>query len=117
MHEQERDNCILVLQDVPKGCEIGIDYHSWFTGENFQGISNVRPGFHFVFIRVVDDRYGDMAPRSGFYIHLTPGDVVIRRFQKDNEEFASVEEIVSVESMYFLLRSLNYVYNRGNSQK
>ena len=106
MYEQEKDKCILALRNIPKGSEIGIDYHSWYTGERFKGISNIPAGFHFVFIRVVD-KYGEMAPRSGFFIFLHPGETVCKSFEQENEEFETLEEIISFEGIFYLFFLLN----------
>ena len=42
---------MLVLLDVPPGTEIGIDMHSWQTGEKFKGIKMIPPGIHFIYFR------------------------------------------------------------------
>ncbi len=43
----------LFLLDVPPRTEIGIDVHSWNTGEKFMGIKMIPPGIHFVYWRQV----------------------------------------------------------------
>ena len=40
--------------DVPPKTEIGIDVHSWNTGEKFMGIKMIPPGIHYVFWRFVN---------------------------------------------------------------
>ena len=42
---------MLVLLDVPPETEIGIDMHSWQTGEKFKGIKMIPPGIHFIYFR------------------------------------------------------------------
>lgn len=42
---------MLVFLDVPPGTEIGIDMHSWQTGEKFKGIKMIPPGIHFIYFR------------------------------------------------------------------
>jgi len=41
----------LFLLDVPPRTEIGIDVHSWNTGEKFMGIKMIPPGIHYVYWR------------------------------------------------------------------
>ena len=41
----------LVLLDVPKGTEIGIDYQCWSVGPRFKGIKMIPPGLHFIYYR------------------------------------------------------------------
>jgi len=43
----------LFLLNVPPRTEIGIDVHSWNTGEKFMGIKMIPPGIHFVYWRLV----------------------------------------------------------------
>uniref|UniRef100_A0A7M5X7X9 Protein AAR2 homolog n=1 Tax=Clytia hemisphaerica TaxID=252671 RepID=A0A7M5X7X9_9CNID len=105
MHEQEKDNCILALQNIPKGCELGIDYHSWYVGERFKGISNISPGFHFVFVRVTD-KYGEMAPRSGFFVYMNPGEIISKSFKQDDEEFEPIQGNISIDEMKGLLAQM-----------
>lgn len=42
---------MLLFLDVPPGTEIGIDMHSWQTGEKFKGIKMIPPGLHFIYFR------------------------------------------------------------------
>ena len=42
---------MVVLLDVPPGTEIGIDMHSWQTGENFKGIKMIPPGLHYIYFK------------------------------------------------------------------
>lgn len=44
----------LFLLDVPPKTEIGIDVHSWNTGEKFMGIKMIPPGIHFVYWRYIN---------------------------------------------------------------
>ena len=47
------EGATLVLLDVPKGTDFGIDIKSWNSGENFKGIKMIPPGFHFIHYRYV----------------------------------------------------------------
>lgn len=42
---------LMILLDVPKGTEIGIDMHSWQTDVKFKGIKMIPPGLHFIYFR------------------------------------------------------------------
>ena len=42
---------MVVFLDVPPGTEIGIDMHSWQTGENFKGIKMIPPGLHYIYFK------------------------------------------------------------------
>ena len=43
------NGAFLILLDVPAGTEIGIDLHSWRTGNEFRGIKMIPSGIHFVY--------------------------------------------------------------------
>lgn len=103
MHEQEKNKCFLVLRNVPRGCEIGIDYHSWYTGDKFQGISNVPSGFHFVFIRITD-KYGEKSARTGFFVYMHPGEMMSKCFNEVDEEFEEIVQHLTTEDIQDLLK-------------
>lgn len=41
----------IIITDVPKGTDFGIDLKSWNTGENFKGMKMIPPGLHFIHYR------------------------------------------------------------------
>lgn len=41
----------LILLDVPKATDIGIDIKSWHVGDKFKGIKMIPPGIHYVHYR------------------------------------------------------------------
>lgn len=43
----------LILLEVPRGTEIGIDYNSWNVGPKFKGIKMIPPGLHMIYYRHV----------------------------------------------------------------
>ena len=47
------EGATVVLLDVPKGTDFGIDIKSWNTGENFKGVKMIPPGFHYVHYRYI----------------------------------------------------------------
>lgn len=46
------EGAFLILLDVPKGTEIGMDYTCWSVGPKFKGIKMIPPGFHFLYWRL-----------------------------------------------------------------
>jgi len=85
----------LVLLDMPSGLPFGIDRASFVVGERFKGMKMVPPGVHYVwYSAVVTGAAGggggmlsdpDMAPRVGFFVCLQSGDVLVRRWEAENE--------------------------------
>lgn len=96
-----RDNSAIILENVPPGTEVGIDYHAWYVGPTFRGIVNIPPGFHFLFYSSVD-KYNDKAPRSGFFIFLQPGDVIVKLFDRENERLGDDERPVETQRQQYM---------------
>lgn len=80
-----KENAFLILEKFPCGTEIGIDYHSWFIGERFQGISNIPPGVHYLFFSVAD-KYGERCPRTGLFFFTSAGQVLSWVYNANTEE-------------------------------
>ena len=93
-HINLAENGLFIFENVSSGTEVGIDYHSWHVGPTFRGISNIPPGFHFIFFSSVD-KHKQYSPRTGFFIFVKPSDVIVRRYDKESEDF--VDEDVNVE--------------------
>jgi len=76
---------VVIFEGVPPGTEVGIDYKSWHVGPKFRGIKNVPPGFHYVFFSAVD-KHDQHAPRTGFFVHMEEGEVVVRKYDQKLED-------------------------------
>lgn len=75
-----------MLINVPLGTEIGIDLNSWNVGDKFMGIKMIPPGIHFVYYSPVNLSHKCVAPRTGFFYNFCRGEIVVRRWDKENEE-------------------------------
>eukprot|EP00112_Aurelia_sp_Birch-Aquarium-sp1_P013383 Seg2838.8 transcript_id=Seg2838.8/GoldUCD/mRNA.D3Y31 product="Protein AAR2" protein_id=Seg2838.8/GoldUCD/D3Y31 len=58
----------VLVENVPKGIEFGIDYNTWFIGPRFSGIQSIPDGFHFVFTSNVKGE--QHSPRNGLFLYL-----------------------------------------------
>lgn len=47
------EGAIVLILDMQKGAEIGLDYNSWLVGKSFLGFKMINPGFHCLFYRSV----------------------------------------------------------------
>ena len=92
-HINLAENGLFLFENVPPGTEVGIDYHSWHVGPKFRGISNIPPGFHFIFFSSVD-KHKQYSPRTGFFIFIKPSDVIFRIYGKESEDFVNENLIV-----------------------
>lgn len=75
----------LVLKDVPRGTEVGIDMQSWNTGDRFLGIKLIPPGLHFVYYCAVNTADRSTAPRTGFFHSFKPRELVAMRWDTTTE--------------------------------
>ncbi|XP_002161006.1 protein AAR2 homolog [Hydra vulgaris] len=79
------DKGCLIMDNVPPGTEVGIDYHSWYTGTQFKGISNIPPGFHMLFFSATD-KYGNGASRTSYFLFVKKSALLYRKYDKQLED-------------------------------
>ena len=48
------EGATVVILNMPKGTEFGIDYNSWEVGPKFRGVKMIPPGIHFLHYSSVD---------------------------------------------------------------
>lgn len=110
---------VLLCLDVPLGVEFGIDYHFWEVGEKFKGVKLIPPGIHFVFysyvfmifgiivmkliwVSRVKNKYGgDASPRTSFFIYIKEHDILVRKWNPEEEQFYPVDEMDEDEMSRF----------------
>ncbi|XP_015591459.1 protein AAR2 homolog isoform X2 [Cephus cinctus] len=85
----------LVLLDVPRGTDFGIDLKSWNTGEDFKGVKMIPPGFHYVHYSAANE-FGELAPRVGFIHNFKKSEFVVKRWDSQKEDISSEvsEEVI-----------------------
>uniref|UniRef100_UPI00398F02E5 protein AAR2 homolog n=1 Tax=Pristiophorus japonicus TaxID=55135 RepID=UPI00398F02E5 len=82
----------LVILGVPEGTEFGIDYNCWQVGPKFKGVKMIPPGIHFMHYSAVNSRDVRVTgPRTGCFFHLKQRDVLVKRWDKKEEEIVLVE--------------------------
>ncbi|XP_023323214.1 protein AAR2 homolog [Eurytemora carolleeae] len=80
------EGATLILLDVPPGTEIGIDMNSWNIGDKFRGVKMIPPGLHFVYYSSVNIKDRTTAPRTGFFYNFGRGELVARRWSRQEED-------------------------------
>lgn len=83
-----KEGAIFMFLDVPEGTEFGIDMKSWNTGEKFRGVKMIPPGIHYIFYSGVNE-HGDTAPRSGFLYDFKRGQIIAKKWDKDDCDMSS----------------------------
>ena len=81
--ERQLDAGAFVLAlGLPPGTEFGMDCRSFSTGGQFQGVKMIPPGLHLVHC----SNGGQQARRSGCFVRLRRGDVIVRRWCASEED-------------------------------
>ncbi|KAM7456476.1 hypothetical protein BLSTO_02770 [Blastocystis sp. subtype 1] len=78
------EGAILLILDMPKGAEIGIDYNSWLVGESFLGFKMINPGFHCLFYSSVSKEH-EFSPRTIIPLFLQSQEVMVLQYDKREE--------------------------------
>ncbi|XP_078092800.1 protein AAR2 homolog isoform X1 [Mustelus asterias] len=82
----------LVIIGVPEGTEFGIDYNCWQVGPKFKGVKMIPPGIHFMHCSAVNSRDARLTgPRTGCFFHVKQRDILVKRWDKKEEEIVLVE--------------------------
>lgn len=50
-NQLNEEGAIVLILNMQKGAEIGLDYNSWLVGPEFMGFKMINPGFHCLFYR------------------------------------------------------------------
>ena len=81
---------ILIFLAFPVGSEIGIDLHSWNTGDQFRGVKMIPPGMHYIYYSALN-KEKERAPRTGFFHMFHNKDIVVRKWDPVDEELVIVQ--------------------------
>ncbi|KAK2643977.1 hypothetical protein Ddye_019172 [Dipteronia dyeriana] len=82
----------LLLLDVPQYTLIGIDTQMFAVGPAFKGIKMIPPGVHFVFYSSSSRDGKEFSPITGFFIDAGPSEVIVRKWDQQEERLVKVSE-------------------------
>lgn len=80
-----KEGGFLLIEGMPKGTEFGIDWKTWTTGENFEGIKMIPPGVHFVYYNSVCKQGGGVSPKTGFFCNFVKQEIVAYKWDLNDE--------------------------------
>lgn len=81
------EGATVVILNMPKGTEFGIDYNSWEVGPKFRGVKMIPPGIHFLHYSSVDKANPrEVGPRMGFFLSLQQRGLTVLRWNAIREE-------------------------------
>lgn len=103
------EGATVVILNMPKGTEFGIDYNSWEVGPKFRGVKMIPPGIHFLHYSSVDKANPrNVGPRMGFFLSLQQRGLTVLRWNSAQEEVdLSPAPEAEVEAMRANLQELD----------
>ncbi|MFS7983396.1 putative A1 cistron-splicing factor, AAR2, AAR2 domain superfamily [Helianthus anomalus] len=90
--ELVKKGAALLFLDVPQHTLFGIDTQIFSVGPNFKGIKMIPPGPHFVYYSSSNRGGSDFSPMIGFFIDLNPSEVIVRKWDPQEERLVKVPE-------------------------
>ncbi|TXG72597.1 hypothetical protein EZV62_001176 [Acer yangbiense] len=97
----------LLLLDVPQYTLVGIDTQMFAVGPAFKGIKMIPPGVHFVFYSSSSRDGKEFSPIIGFFIDAGPSEVIVRKWDQQEERLVKVSEEEEVRYVQ-AVRSLEF---------
>ncbi|KAK4856562.1 hypothetical protein QYF36_018763 [Acer negundo] len=97
----------VLLLDVPQYTLVGIDTQMFVVGPAFKGIKMIPPGVHFVFYSSSSRDGKEFSPIIGFFIDAGPSEVIVRKWDQQEERLVKVSEeeevryVQAVQSLEF----------------
>ncbi|RDX96061.1 Protein AAR2-like protein, partial [Mucuna pruriens] len=82
----------LLFLDVPQYTVIAIDTQMFSVGPAFKGIKMIPPGTHFVYCSSSSRDGKEFSPIIGFFIDAGPSEVIVRKWDQQEERLAKVSE-------------------------
>lgn len=103
------EGATVVILNMPRGTEFGIDYNSWEVGPKFRGVKMIPPGIHFLHYSSVDKANPkEVGPRTGFFLSLRQRGLIILHWNAVQEEVdLSPAPEAEVEAMRANLQELD----------
>ncbi|KAM4571610.1 protein AAR2 homolog [Fundulus diaphanus] len=105
------EGATLVLLDVPRGTELGIDCKSWQVGPRFKGVKMIPPGLHFLHFCSTNSPScgGEIGPKSGLFLTLKPRQILLAHWDPKEEDldFSASENEEHLERIRGTLRELD----------
>lgn len=90
--ELVKKGATLLFLDVPQHTLFGIDTQMFSVGPNFKGIKMIPPGPHFIYYNFSNRGGSEFSPMIGFFIDLNPSQVIIRKWDQQEERLVKISE-------------------------
>ncbi|KAK7300712.1 hypothetical protein RJT34_11560 [Clitoria ternatea] len=90
--ELVKQGVTLLFLDVPQYTLIAIDTQMFYAGPAFKGIKMIPSGTHFVYYSSSSRDGKEFSPIVGFFIDAGPSEVIIRKWDQQEERLVKVSE-------------------------
>ncbi|KAG6742052.1 hypothetical protein POTOM_055336 [Populus tomentosa] len=90
--ELVKQGATLLLLDVPQYTLVGIDTQMFTVGPAFKGIKMIPPGPHFVYYSSSSKDGKQFSPIVGFFVDAAPSEVIVRKWNQQEERLVKVPE-------------------------
>ncbi|XP_071698277.1 uncharacterized protein [Rutidosis leptorrhynchoides] len=90
--ELVKKGATLLFLDVPQNTLLGIDTQMFSVGPNFKGIKMIPPGPHFVYYSSSNRVGNEFSPMIGFFINLNPSEVIVRKWDLQEEKLVKITD-------------------------
>ncbi|KAL3685817.1 hypothetical protein R1sor_003839 [Riccia sorocarpa] len=100
----------LLILDMPASTSFGFNTQMFVVGPNFRGLKMILPGPHFVYYSSRSKHGGDSSPVTGFFIYANNSQVIVRRWDPQEERLVELSD--SSEEERFALAAKNLEFDR-----
>lgn len=106
--ELVRKGATLLFLDVPKHTLLGIDTQMFSAGPKFKGIKMIPPGPHFVYYSSSNRVGTEFSPMIGFFINANPSEVIVRKWDLQEERLVKLLDEEEEERYCLAVRSFEF---------
>ncbi|CAN1228118.1 Protein AAR2 homolog [Linum perenne] len=90
--ELVKQGATLLLLDVPQYTLVGVDTQVFTVGPAFKGIKMIPPGIHFLYFSSSNREGKEFSPVIGSFIDAGPSEVIVRRWEQQEERLVKLSE-------------------------
>ncbi|KAG6553825.1 hypothetical protein Mapa_004742 [Marchantia paleacea] len=113
MHQSDalelvKSGAILLILGMPLNSSFGLNTQMFLVGSNFKGVKMLLPGPHFVYYSARSKHGGDASPVTGFFIHASPSEVIVRKWDPQEERLVKFSDSSEEEGFAMAARNMEF---------
>jgi len=102
----------ILCWDVPPYTKFGIDHTVYTVGQKFKGVKMVPPGVHYIHYCPASNE-NDVAPRAGFFVNLSAGEVMVKEWDLDTEALVDMADRDQAQRLADAVKRFEFDSNLG----